>query len=139
MLALARAANEIELAWPGSTLHDAGMSRKRSAIVISTQASRFTLARHLAVFQLKLAIDGLKDLVLAPVSLAAGVLGILLGPSERMGPLRQVLRMGRAFDDYVDLYGSIETLKGEVAKSDQLARAAEPVGEELSAGHRKPS
>ena len=67
--------------------------------------SRWRLARDLGVFELKLALDGLKDLVLAPLALAA-VLGDMVMPTETRGVfLRAVIALGERFERWLNLYG----------------------------------
>ncbi len=64
------------------------------------------LIRDLLIFQLKLWMDGLKDLVLLPVSLLAAVLDILLGPNKRGLRFYRVLRMGERYDLWLNLFGA---------------------------------
>jgi hypothetical protein len=78
------------------------------------------LVRDLLIFQLKLWMDGLKDLVLAPVSVGAGVLDLLLGPGRKGYRLYAVLRMGERYDLWLNLFGA--------------ANAAERSGEGLFGG-----
>jgi hypothetical protein len=69
---------------------------------------RWRLVRDLVSFQVKLFVDGIKDLVLAPVSLLAGLYGIF---TDRHSPGRafyRVLEEGRRFDHWVDLFGATE-------------------------------
>ena len=67
--------------------------------------SRWRLARDLGVFEVKLALDGLKDLVLAPLALAA-VLGDMVMPTETRGVfLRAVIGLGERFERWLNLYG----------------------------------
>ncbi len=78
--------------------------------------------RQLLVFQIKLAVDGLKDLVLMPLSLVAGLHGIF--SDKGADSLNKVLRLGQAFDDYVDLYGALdddETLATEATLEAHLS------------------
>lgn len=75
---------------------------------IDARRERWMLVRDVLVFQGKLFLDGLKDLVLAPVSAAAAVFGLVF---ERRRPRRlffAVLRLGRTFDRHVNLFGSVE-------------------------------
>ncbi len=44
--------------------------------------SRWAFIRDVAVFQGKLVIDGLRDLVLVPLSLAAAIIGMLAEPKD---------------------------------------------------------
>lgn len=85
---------------------------------IEQPASRGQVFRTLVIFQIKLAVDGLKDIVLAPVSLIAGLIGMFT--NRGMEPLHAVLRLGRSFDKYIDLYSAIEEPKADVAEGDRL-------------------
>ncbi|MCB9756169.1 MAG: hypothetical protein H6713_40130 [Myxococcales bacterium] len=78
------------------------------ARAVDPRAGRWALIRDLAVFQLKLFVDGLKDLVLSPLSLIAGVLDLVIG-GERPGRLfHGVLRTGASFERWVRLFGAAE-------------------------------
>jgi hypothetical protein len=67
--------------------------------------SRWRLAGDLGVFELKLAIDGLKDIVLAPLAVAA-VLADMVMPAKSRGMfLRAVIRIGWRFEAWLNLYG----------------------------------
>jgi hypothetical protein len=66
------------------------------------------LIRDLLIFQLKLWLDGLKDLVLSPVSIAAAALDLLLGPTKRGPRLYTVLRIGERFDLWLNLFGGAD-------------------------------
>lgn len=67
---------------------------------------RAALLRRLVVFQLKLALDGLRDVVLSPASLIAVLWGIVFHGSEPDRPFRRVLRLGRESDVWIDLFDS---------------------------------
>ena len=79
--------------------------RPTAAPTFPEYESRWRLARDLGVFEVKLALDGLKDLVLAPLALAA-VLGDLAMPRETRGVfLRAVIELGERFERWLNLYG----------------------------------
>lgn len=67
--------------------------------------SRWKLARDLGVFELKLAVDGLKDIILAPLALAAVVADMVMPAESRGVLLRAVIRMGEGFERWLNLYG----------------------------------
>lgn len=71
-----------------------------------TRERRWRLVRDLAVFQGKLLVDGLKDLVLAPVSLVAAIAGLVLDRSDPGRSFYMVLRWGHGFDRWVNLFGA---------------------------------
>ena len=67
---------------------------------------RWRLVRDLAVFQGKLLVDGLKDLVLSPISFFAALAGLLFDRSEPGRSFYAVLRWGHGFDRWVNLFGA---------------------------------
>ena len=71
-------------------------------------ASRWELIRDIAVFQLKVGVDALRDLALVPVSLVAGALDLIRG-GERPGKLfYDVLDAGRRTEDWINLFGDLD-------------------------------
>ena len=67
-------------------------------------ATRWQLIRKALVFQLKLALDGIKDLVLSPMVLVA-LFFDLFRPSRETGRnLGKVFRAGLVFEEWLDLY-----------------------------------
>jgi len=75
---------------------------------------RKVIIRDLVIFQVKLAIDGLKDVVLLPASLVAALIELVF-PSERPGRLFYlVMRLGETFDRWLSLYGpAVEALAAQ--------------------------
>ncbi|MDH3734202.1 MAG: hypothetical protein OEU54_11745 [Gemmatimonadota bacterium] len=69
---------------------------------------RWTLIRDAAVFQLKLAVDGLRDFVMMPIALGVTVLDLLnVGP--RAGrQFYDLLRVGRRTENWINLFGATE-------------------------------
>jgi len=67
--------------------------------------SRWRLAGDLGVFELKLAIDGLKDIVLAPLAVAAVLADMVMPEKSRGIFLRAVIRIGERFEAWLNLYG----------------------------------
>lgn len=81
---------------------------------------RWTLIRDVAVFQAKLIIDGLRDLVLVPVSLGAGVVSLLRGGAEPGPEFYDLLRVGRRSEHWINLFGAAERLHGPAALDDHF-------------------
>ncbi|MGD9020403.1 MAG: hypothetical protein PVF46_01280 [Lysobacterales bacterium] len=71
-----------------------------------TTSKRGELVRDGAVFQLKLMADGLRDLVLMPVSLIATLVGLLRGGEDPHREFRQVIEVGRASERWINLFGA---------------------------------
>jgi hypothetical protein len=68
--------------------------------------SNGVLIRDLMIFQAKLWADGLKDIVLAPLSLLAAALDLVFGPGRNGFRLYGVLRIGERFDLWLNLFGA---------------------------------
>ncbi len=75
----------------------------------STDApTRWQLIRDLAVFQLKLVIDALRDVVMSPVSLGAGVVDLVRGGDRPGRYFYQVLLAGRRSEVWINLFGEAD-------------------------------
>ena len=83
-------------------------------------SSRGQLLRDTLVFQVKLAVDGLRDLVLSPVSLFAALLDLVAG-SDRF---YRLLELGRQSEQWINLFGSNKEagLDEAVDKVEELVR-----------------
>ena len=80
-------------------------------------SKRGLLLRRVVVFQLKLAADGLRDLVLLPVSMVAAIIGLMRGGDEPEKELDQVMDYGRQTEQWIDLFDQ----HGSDEKSHSLA------------------
>lgn len=70
----------------------------------SEHSKRNQLIRRVVTFQLKLMADGLRDLVLLPVSLVAALVGFIRGGDEPDRELNQVMEYGRQTEEWIDLF-----------------------------------
>lgn len=66
---------------------------------------RAELIREAAVLQLKLLADGLRDAALIPVSLLAALIGLLRGGEDPGREYRQVIKLGRRSERWINLFG----------------------------------
>lgn len=76
---------------------------------------RWTLIRDIAVFQVKLIVDGLRDLLLVPVSMVAGLVSLFRGGDEPGPEFYDLLRVGRRSEHWINLFGAAERLHGPPA------------------------
>jgi hypothetical protein len=83
--------------------------------------SSAVLIRDLLIFQLKLVLDGLKDLVLIQLSLGAVLFDLLFGRPGRASLFYGVLRLSERFDLWLNLYGAA---KGAETTGDGLFGAS---------------
>lgn len=56
-------------------------------------------------FQVKLLVDGLRDLVMSPISLVAALIGLVAHPDRPGRLFEQVLDFGRRTEDWINLFG----------------------------------
>lgn len=76
---------------------------------------RWTLIRDVAVLQVKLLVDGFRDLILVPASLIAGIASIVTGTSERAGPqFYQLIGLGKQSEHWINLFQSYENAPAEI-------------------------
>jgi hypothetical protein len=73
--------------------------------------NHWQLFRDLLTFQLKLALDGLRDIVLVPVSFIAGIAGLVLSPDNPGKYFKRMLEWGRKSDVWINLFGATEHYK----------------------------
>ena len=69
---------------------------------------RNVIIRDLVIFQIKLLLDGLKDIVLSPMSIVAAALDILSPTKHRGKRLYAVLTLGERFDKWLNLFNVSE-------------------------------
>lgn len=108
------------------------------------------LIRDLIIFQIKVWLDGFKDVLLVPVSLGAGILDILFGRRADGYRLYAVLRYGERFDLWLNLFGAVQqadrekdglfgaSRAGDDTLLGQLERLAGTETEEEPTAERKP-
>lgn len=75
-----------------------------------TVASRGVTFRDFAIFQLKLAIDSLKDILVFNVSILAMVVDLISGRGRRPRFFYSVLRASERFDAWLNLHGVVERM-----------------------------
>ena len=78
---------------------------------------RWTLIRDIAVLQVKLIVDGFRDLVLVPASLVAGIWSLFSGSVDRPGPqFYQLIGLGKQSELWINLFKAYENAPPEVRK-----------------------
>jgi hypothetical protein len=67
--------------------------------------NHWALLRDLLAFQVKLGLDGLRDLALIPVSIVAFIAGVIVHPSTPGIYFYKLLSLGRQSDRWINLFG----------------------------------
>lgn len=102
--------------------------------------SRSTIIRDVLIFQVKLWLEGFKDLVLMPLSLGAALIDLLFRGGKKPGTLYSVMRLGDRFERWVHLYAALDETEKRTSREnsldDLLNEAAD--GIEKQATHGRP-
>jgi hypothetical protein len=89
------------------------------------QPDRRTLIRDVAVLQVKLVVDGLRDLILVPASLIAGVASLIGGDGEHPGPqFYRLLGVGKQSEHWINLFGAYRHSPDSVAREREFSDAS---------------
>src|ERR1041385_8605009 len=84
------------------------MGRNELAPSAAHSDARWTFFRDVVVFQLKMLLDNVRDIVLMPVALGAALIDLFYR-GEREGALfYKVLRWGLHSEEVIDVYSAIE-------------------------------
>lgn len=88
------------------------MSTKDIEPAAPASRNRRDLVRDVAIFQVKVIVDGFRDLLLVPLSLVAGLISLLSGGREPGPEFYDLLKLGRRSDRWINLFGAAERLHG---------------------------
>jgi len=69
---------------------------------------RFPVFRDVIVFQAKLLVDGLRDLLLSPVSIVAAMIDLLVPGDDGGKRFYRVVRFGRRTERWINLFGAAD-------------------------------
>jgi len=84
------------------------MKTKANEGAAASMPNRWTLIRDVAVLQVKLVFDGVRDLVLVPISIVTAVVSLVKG-GERPGPqFYDLLHLGRESEKWINLFGAAD-------------------------------
>jgi len=87
-------------------------------------SDRWTLLRDIAVLQVKLVVDGLRDLILVPASLIAGIVSLASGADGRPGDqFYQLLGIGRQSERWIDLFGALRNAPPDLQDFEEFPNA----------------
>ncbi len=90
----------------------------------SKTSDRRTLARDIAVLQVKLLVDGLRDLLLVPASLVVGLVSLFSNENGRPAPyFYQLLDLGKQTEHWINLFGALENAPPDIRQIEPLPDA----------------
>jgi len=80
------------------------------------ESSRLRLVRDIASLQVKLIVDGFRDLLLVPASIVVGIYS-LFGRGSRTGEeFYDLLRLGKRSEKWINLFGAAERHRDSAAE-----------------------
>jgi len=89
-------------------LDDTSSTDSNDDIAAPDGIDRWTLMRDLLVFQGKLLLDGLRDLILSPVSIIAAVIALAVGGERPGRQFYDLLYMGKRSEKWINLFGATD-------------------------------
>ena len=88
--------------------------------------TRGQLLRQILVFQFKLAMDGLRDLLLSPISIVAALAGILTKHPDPSRYFNRLLELGHRSDQWINLFNT-HPQDNDSSTADDFVREAESI------------
>lgn len=88
-------------------------------------AGRWTLLRDIGVLQVKLVVDGMRDVILVPLSLIVGFISLAAGPGgEHRLKFYHLLSFGKQTERWIDLFGAVENSPEKIEQSERFGEAS---------------
>ena len=84
---------------------------QRNELPSGQVVERWTLTRDIAVLQVKLIVDGLRDFLLVPISIVAGLISLFSSGSSRDNEFYRLLRIGRKSEKWINLFGAADRVE----------------------------
>lgn len=88
-------------------------------------SSHWQLLRDVVSFQFKLAMDGIRDIVLSPASIGSALWGIITSPSNPGKYFYKLLQLGHRSDKWINLFGDIDHYEEGQQTSDKYVHKAQ--------------
>jgi hypothetical protein len=85
----------------------------------SPEFNRWPRLKYAVIFQIKLGMDAVRDLILSPVSILCAVLDFLLGNSRKEGYFQKLMYFGRKTDKWINLFGEHDKRKNILVDASQ--------------------
>lgn len=85
------------------------------------QPLAWTLVRDIAVFQVKLLVDGARDLILVPASLIAGIVSLSKTRNGQPGSqFYSLVGIGKQSERWINLFGALKNAPAEVVEENHF-------------------
>jgi hypothetical protein len=91
------------------------------------KVSKVKALKRLGVFQLKLALDALRDVLLSPMSVVCTLMDIIEGNTGKNSYFEKLLRFGRRTERKINLFQQQDTEQGSEKNIDTLVEQVETI------------
>lgn len=100
------------------------------------QVSTGQALRHLVTFQIKLALDAIRDLLLSPISLVVFVIDAVRKPPVEESLYLRLMRVGRQSDRTINLFNEYSD-KGHYTVDETIAEMGQVVSREVEKDRKR--
>ena len=83
------------------------------------EIDRWTMMRDIAVFQVKLVVDGLRDFLLVPASLIVGIVSLFGDDGKPSSHFYDLLKLGKRSERFINLFGALKHSPGPIEDAEQ--------------------
>ncbi|MFT5208342.1 MAG: hypothetical protein ACI9CE_000056 [Flavobacterium sp.] len=98
------------------------------------KSNNWQLIRDVVRFQLKLVLDGLRDVLLSPISIGAALYGIITRPEEPDKYYRDLLKFGSKSDQWINLFESKEHADANISSNEYINKVEDMLINEYKKG-----
>ncbi len=86
------------------------MQEESEAEMKDDEQDRWSLIRDIAVLQVKLLVDGARDVLLVPISMIAGIVSLAKGNLGSDNEFYELMRFGKRSERWINLFGAVDQL-----------------------------
>eukprot|EP00919_Chromeraceae_sp_WS-2016_P009491 GHVR01022288.1.p1 GENE.GHVR01022288.1~~GHVR01022288.1.p1 ORF type:complete len:141 (-),score=5.92 GHVR01022288.1:19-441(-) len=87
---------------------------------ISNKPARWPLIRQGIVFQFKLGLDALRDILMSPVSMVLIVVDVVMANNHQQSYFNRLMRLGKKSDHWINLF-AVDSPNGEPETDEVVA------------------
>lgn len=89
--------------------------------------TRWQLVRDVVAFQFKLAMDGIRDILLSPISITAALIGLLTSSENPGRYFYRLLELGHSSDRWINLFNTYSDEDDKRPSADNIVKRAESI------------
>lgn len=95
---------------------------------------RWQVLRDMLAFQFKLMVDGIRDLMLSPMSIFAALAGVLFLPEDPGKWFYKTLRLGKRSEEWINLFGAESNEPDSISTDTYIRKVEDAIVNEYNKG-----